>query len=176
VFIPPCLLAGKVLFLLLGSCVWGRWRICNLGDQICCRRLSNTVYQHSEQRNSQEHVEPDAKAKEESLPAAKPIPFLLLVEMYACKIRLEKFAHQTSRCKVGLQKYHKVAFGEEDACAENDSCGTQANSFVERIEASSGEDKFSSVRNVRQAKDDQRDESFAGKSPDEQGNALASAC
>lgn len=42
---------------------WWWWRICDLSDQICCRRLSNTINEDTQQRNLEEHEEPNPETE-----------------------------------------------------------------------------------------------------------------
>lgn len=57
-----------------------RWRIRYFSDKVSCRSLCNAINKDTQQRDLQESVKSDPKAKENTLPVPEPLSFLLFGE------------------------------------------------------------------------------------------------
>lgn len=72
--LPP----QRVLLELLGLGRW-RWRLSDLGDQICRRRFRKAVNEDSNQRDLDEDVKSQAKAKQNTSTILEPQLLLILI-------------------------------------------------------------------------------------------------
>lgn len=86
------------------------WRrgVGNLGQQVSCGRLRDTVDEHPDEGDASEEIEPQTEAEQDTLAVSEPIAFLVLGEVHTRKIGDKKFSHQTSRREVGLQEYDEI--------------------------------------------------------------------
>lgn len=161
---PPLLALGKPHTLRRR-----RRRIRDLSDQIRCRRLRDAIDEDTQQRDTQEYVKPNTKAKQQARAVIKP-PFLLRSrEVNAAKVRLEQLARQAARGKVGLQEDDEVAARQEDATAEDEERGAETHRGVEGVETGGGEDESTDVGRVGEGEDDEGDAGFFGAAGEETG-------
>ena len=73
---------------LLTHC-WWRWRICDLGDKICCRGFSDPVNEDTKQWYPKENVKSDAKPEQQSFSVAEPQAPLRTREPNPREVRLK---------------------------------------------------------------------------------------
>ena len=68
---------------------WWRWRVGDLGDQICRGRFANSIYQNAQQRDLEKDEKANTKSEEHSFAIAKPGFLLLWGISDTGKIRLQ---------------------------------------------------------------------------------------
>lgn len=57
-----------------------RWRwVCDLGDEVCSRRLGNPVHENADEGGLQNDCEAESKPEEDAFTVKEPTPFLFLV-------------------------------------------------------------------------------------------------
>lgn len=72
-------LPANILLLEVLSFLRWRGRLCNLGDEISSGGFRNTVYEHTQERDLEEHEKGHSEAVEDALTIVEPEPFLLRV-------------------------------------------------------------------------------------------------